>query len=299
MIFEKVNYLGMNQADYVWIVSEQVLRAARRPDGILSVLLKKSEERFMITDSVSVLSSALRQMHRTVNLTTPPISCKSSNKWNIGKHFYDILLNQTFDGSSGRITFDESGDRLYSEYEILNTVNGTEHTVGKYSFDMAEMKMKLNLHTHRIIWPGNTSQKPLGIFVPKHLRVTTLAEKPFVWAKKIGAHEQCSKNQIICPKYNNTQSREYGFYEDGPKEKYCCEGYCIDLLKELAVRLNFSYQLELVPDGQYGSLEFVDGYDKPRRWTGLVGQLVYKQVDMVVAPLTANPERLVTFIDHH
>lgn len=29
-----------------------------------------------------------------------------------------------------------------------------------------------------------------------------------------------------------------------------------------------------MPDGQYGSFDFVDGYDKPRRWTGLVGQLV-------------------------
>ncbi len=59
----------------------------------------------------------------------------------------------------------------------------------------------------------------------------------------------------------------------------------------MASRLNFTFELELVPDGLYGNLDFVDGYENPRRWTGLVGELVYKHVDMVVAPLTANPER--------
>lgn len=33
---------------------------------------------------------------------------------------------------------------------------------------------------------------------------------------------------------------------------YCCRGYCIDLLKELAKRNNFTYSLALSPDGQFG-----------------------------------------------
>ena len=85
--------------------------------------------------------------------------------------------------------------------------------------------------------------------------------------------------QILCPKFN-ASTNQYDYF--------CCEGYCIDLLMELANRLNFTYQLELVADNQYGNIEYEDS---SKKWTGLVGELVYKRVDMAVAPLTANPER--------
>lgn len=196
--------------------------------------------------------------------------------------FYKYLRKQKYNGRTGRITFDDSGDRLFSEYDIVNIYNSSEHSVGKYSFNSNDMKMKLNLFLHLVKWPGNSTQKPLGYNVPKHLRVTTLAEKPFVWANPQLPDKKCASNQIFCPKYNST-SMEY--------DHYCCQGYCIDLLKELAKRLNFTYEVELVADGQYGSHEFVDGPNMPKQWTGLVGELVNKRTDMVVAPLTANPER--------
>jgi hypothetical protein len=40
---------------------------------------------------------------------------------------------------------------------------------------------------------------------------------------------------------------------------YCCRGYCIDLLKELASRNNFTYSLALSPDGQFGHFAFKNG----------------------------------------
>lgn len=35
----------------------------------------------------------------------------------------------------------------------------------------------------------------------------------------------------------------------------------------------------------------MNGTDYPKMWTGMVGDLVYKRADMIVAPLTINPER--------
>lgn len=47
------------------------------------------------------------------------------------------------------------------------------------------------------------------------------------------------------------------------------EGYCIDLIKKIAKHLNFKYQFELVPDGQYGA------YDPQKKsWSGLIGRLL-------------------------
>ncbi|XP_046571162.1 glutamate receptor 2-like [Haliotis rubra] len=62
------------------------------------------------------------------------------------------------------------------------------------------------------------------------------------------------------------------------------EGYCFELLNVLAKDLNFSVQLVEPADGEWGLL--VDG-----KWTGLIGQLQQRDVDMVVAPLTIHEDR--------
>ena len=46
------------------------------------------------------------------------------------------------------------------------------------------------------------------------------------------------------------------------------EGFCIDLLKELANILGFSYEIRLVPDGRYGS------QDDKGQWNGMVRELI-------------------------
>lgn len=282
LIFDEIRKQGMDQSGYVWIVSEQASKASNRFDGILSLRLESSDEQLMIEDSINILTNALLDMYYRHNITVPPTNCRltSSNKWQTGQLFYDYLKKQTLNGRSKRIQFDSYGDRLYSEYEILNINDNNEIIVGKYSFDSNQMRMKLSLLLHMIRWSGGDIQKPLGFFVPKHLKIGTLPEKPFVWAIQSDSNE-CQKNQIFCPKFNQTIDHY---------DNYCCQGYCVDLMKELSNRLNFSFDLELVADGQYGNLNFVDE-SGPRIWTGLVGELVNRRIDMVVAPLTANPER--------
>jgi glutamate receptor ionotropic, NMDA 1 len=78
------------------------------------------------------------------------------------------------------------------------------------------------------------------------------------------------------------------------EKEYCCRGYCIDLLKALSQRINFTFELNLSPDGQFGhyiikNLSSTMGVKK--EWTGLIGELVSERADMIVAPLTINPER--------
>lgn len=34
---------------------------------------------------------------------------------------------------------------------------------------------------------------------------------------------------------------------------FCCKGFCMDLLRELSSKINFTYNLTLSPDGQFGS----------------------------------------------
>lgn len=55
-------------------------------------------------------------------------------------------------------------------------------------------------------------------------------------------------------------------------ERY--EGFCIDLLKELATMVGFEYRIELVPDGKYGAIDLETG-----EWNGIVRQLMDKVMD--------------------
>ena len=72
-------------------------------------------------------------------------------------------------------------------------------------------------------------------------------------------------------------------------KKSCCSGYCIDLLKLLAEHCNFTYSLHL-SFNEYGSLER-DNQTGKQEWNGLIGELVKEVADLIVAPLTINPER--------
>nr|QZH55032.1 ionotropic glutamate receptor 11 [Achelura yunnanensis] len=65
------------------------------------------------------------------------------------------------------------------------------------------------------------------------------------------------------------------------------KGFCIDLTKLLAEKLEIKYEIHLVKDGKYGS-------DNPKiigGWDGLVGELLRKEADIVIAPLTVTLER--------
>ncbi|XP_060534692.1 glutamate receptor ionotropic, kainate 2-like isoform X3 [Cylas formicarius] len=64
------------------------------------------------------------------------------------------------------------------------------------------------------------------------------------------------------------------------------EGFCIDLLKELAAMVGFEYRIELVPDSKYGAIDLETG-----EWNGIVRQLMDKKADLAVGSMTINYAR--------
>ncbi|XP_028855043.1 glutamate receptor U1 isoform X2 [Denticeps clupeoides] len=63
------------------------------------------------------------------------------------------------------------------------------------------------------------------------------------------------------------------------------EGYCMDLLSELAKKLGFKYRVNLVKDGAYGR------QDENGNWYGMIGEVVRGDADLAVAPLTLTAAR--------
>ncbi|KTF92669.1 hypothetical protein cypCar_00017067 [Cyprinus carpio] len=90
------------------------------------------------------------------------------------------------------------------------------------------------------------------------LTITTILENPYVMLR--ANHQELEGN-----------------------ERY--EGFCVDMLKELADILKFKYRIRLVGDGVYG----VSGTNGT--WTGMVGELISRKADLAVAALTITAER--------
>lgn len=65
--------------------------------------------------------------------------------------------------------------------------------------------MRLRINDSEIVWPGREKKKPEGFFIPTHLKVLTIEEKPFVYVRKLTVDEtDCEPDEIPCPHFNIT-----------------------------------------------------------------------------------------------
>jgi hypothetical protein len=63
------------------------------------------------------------------------------------------------------------------------------------------------------------------------------------------------------------------------------EGFCVDILKEIALICKFNYTIYQVKDGKYGVRS------ESGNWNGLVGELISGNADLALASLTINLAR--------
>ncbi|XP_048507258.1 glutamate [NMDA] receptor subunit 1 isoform X2 [Athalia rosae] len=288
VIFRDAAYLNMTGGGYVWIVTEQALEASNAPEGLLGLkLINATSEQAHIKDSLYVLVSALRDMNEAENITEAPKDCDNSGSiWETGKKLFDYIRRQVLhNGATGKVAFDDNGDRIFAEYDVINIKErGRQASVGQYFYSSNITKMRLKLDEANITWPGRLRTKPEGFMIPTHLKVLTIEEKPFVYVREVFDQKPCLPDEIPCPHFNTT--------EDNLTQKFCCKGYCMDLLKELSKTINFTYSLALSPDGQFGSyMAKNNSFGSKKEWSGLIGELVNERADMIIAPLTINPER--------
>lgn len=225
-------------------------------------------------------------MYQSNVITEAPKDCDNSGGiWETGKELFAFIKKQVLlNGATGKVAFDDQGDRINAEYNIVNIQKRKQQVVvGRHYFNREHNKMHLQVDEKSILWPGRLHYKPEGFMIPTHLKVLTIEEKPFVYTRKLGEdQDNCFPDEILCPHFNST---------DEEIAKYCCKGFCMDLLEELSKKINFTYSLALSPDGQFGSYAIRNNSSIKKEWSGLIGELVAERADMIVAPLTINPER--------
>ncbi len=92
--------------------------------------------------SRNILAMALLELHKKENVTEAPSNCNTSGAlWETGKRLFEYIRRQILpDGTTGRVAFDEMGDRIYAEYEVVNVQKdskanyNTKVVVGSYKY---------------------------------------------------------------------------------------------------------------------------------------------------------------------
>ncbi|XP_075867668.1 glutamate receptor ionotropic, kainate 5-like [Nelusetta ayraudi] len=201
----------------------------------------------LLLDAVQVVLSAVQQLNRSQEVGVKPLSCSSPSIWQHGTSLINYLRMVEYDGLTGHIEFNSGGQRTNYSLKILEKQPGGHREVGTW---FSNNSLVLNSSSLDL----NTSET----LINKTLIVTTILENPYVMRRS---------------NYADLQGNE----------RY--EGFCVDLLRELAHLLRFSFRIKLVEDGLYGAPE------PNGSWTGMVGELIQRKADLAVAGFTITSER--------
>uniref|UniRef100_A0AAQ5XKI4 Glutamate receptor n=1 Tax=Amphiprion ocellaris TaxID=80972 RepID=A0AAQ5XKI4_AMPOC len=216
-------------------------------------ILKQTDAALMY-DAVHVVAVAVQQSQQ---ITVSSLQCNRHKPWRFGNRFMALIKEAHWDGLTGRITFNRTnGLRTDFDLDVISLKEEGLEKIGTW-----DPPSGLNMTDNQKGKTTNVSDSLSN----RSLVVSTILEEPYVMFKKSDK-----------PLYGN--------------ERF--EGYCIDLLRELANILGFTYEVRLVEDGKYGSQDENTG-----QWNGMVKELMDHRADLAVAPLaiTYVREKVIDF----
>ncbi|XP_030636960.1 glutamate receptor ionotropic, kainate 2 [Chanos chanos] len=233
--------------------SMERLQAPPKPDsGLLDGFM--TTDAALMYDAVHVVAVAVQQ---SPQITVSSLQCNRHKPWRFGNRFMTLIKEAHWDGLTGRINFNRTnGLRTDFDLDVISLKEEGLEKIG--TWDPAS---GLNMTENQKGKTANVTDSLSN----RSLVVSTILEEPYVMFKKSDK-----------PLYGNDRF----------------EGYCIDLLRELASILGFTYEVRLVEDGKYGAQEESSG-----QWNGMVRELMDHKADLAVAPLaiTYVREKVIDF----
>ncbi|KAF8792744.1 Glutamate receptor ionotropic like protein [Argiope bruennichi] len=266
----------------------------------------------LIYDSVYALAWGLNALQGGTTLRPVNVSCEEEVPWTDGSSLFNYINSVEFCGLTGKIQFKE-GRRSNLKLDLLKLRQNSMEKVGEWSTNFG-----LNITNHQAFHEFGTTNITL--------RVTTIEADPYVMVRENPDLEGNSRFYGFCIDLLQKIAERLHFEYDihlVPDRKYGAvdpntdewngmvrellvkstpyvmlkadrnltgndrfEGFCIDLLRTIAELLGFNYDLYLVPDNKFGAENTTSG-----EWSGLVKEIIEKNADLAVAPMTINYAR--------
>ncbi|MBN3272750.1 GRIK2 protein, partial [Polyodon spathula] len=247
--------------------SMERLQAPPKPDsGLLDGFM--TTDAALMYDAVHVVAVAVQQSQQ---ITVSSLQCNRHKPWRFGNRFMGLIKEAHWEGLTGRITFNKTNG-LRTDFD-LDVISLKEEGLEKVLENTCGVCLKSHIGTWDLPSGLNMTENQKGkttnvtdSLSNRSLVVSTILEDPYVIFKKSDK-----------PLYGNDRF----------------EGYCIDLLRELANILGFTYEIRLVEDGKYGAQEDTNS----GQWNGMVKELMDHKADLAVAPLaiTYAREKVIDF----
>ncbi|XP_037911319.1 glutamate receptor ionotropic, kainate 2-like isoform X2 [Hermetia illucens] len=215
----------------------------------------------LIHDAVQLLAKALRSDYSFVDMDLPNVDCDTRTTWDAGQHLYKIMKLMTHNNSmvrelegfiTGRMDMNEYGDREFFKMDVTMFFSETFHKLVTWNRDEGIVDTKMR---------GIITEKLSEAIQNKTFKISTRLGDPFLMLRTPKDGEVLEGNA-----------------------RY--EGYVVDLMHSLSERLGFKYELKLVPDGKYGSIN-----KDTRKWDGIIRQLIEGKADIGICDLTITLER--------
>ncbi|KAG8202102.1 hypothetical protein JTE90_010464 [Oedothorax gibbosus] len=195
------------------------------------------------------------------NNGTRGIDCRKIpvTPWEHGDKITHYLRKTDIRGITGDISFNEKGYRKNFTIDVIEMTINT---------DMTKIATWSDVGGMQLIPPTYKRSKESVALVNKTYVVTSILEEPYLMYKKADVGEVLEGNDQF-------------------------EGYCKDLADLIADNLKIHYVLKLVNDSAYGGQD----PNSPVGWNGMVGELIRKEADIAIAPLTITSarERVIDF----
>ncbi|ESN96470.1 hypothetical protein HELRODRAFT_189261 [Helobdella robusta] len=212
-------------------------------------------EAALLADAAYVTSFVLEDMSNKIpNLAAERLSCTSEPTvpWTLGFYIVDAFKKVNTPGLfTGNISFDQFGRRKNYELYIIES-----HRSNGQRKEIGTWSLKAGVTTYQQRKNALIEKDRIEISNKTRI-VTSILIEPFFMLKKGD---------------NLTGNDRY-------------EGYCVDLTKLIAGLVGFDFVFKLVEDRKFGSK------DENGRWDGMIGELLRREADLAVAPITVTSER--------
>ncbi|XP_054261474.1 glutamate receptor ionotropic, kainate 1-like isoform X5 [Macrosteles quadrilineatus] len=293
----------------------EILKDMEKFQPVGQNLLNKSRiiqaEPALMYDSVHVFALGLQTLEQSHSLALANVSCEAEQPWDGGLSLINYINSVELKGLSGPIEFKE-GRRIQFKLDLLKLKQHSLVKVGEWSptggvnisdkgafFDSGSMNVTLVVITILEIpyvmmhygknYTGNA--RFYGFCVDLLERVSKEVGFDYILDlvpdRKYGAQDAETgewNGMVLQLMKHETPYVMMRAVDNDTTPKF--EGFCIDLLKEIADMVGFEYRIQLVPDGKYGVYDPDTG-----EWNGIVRQLMEKKADLAVGSMTINYAR--------
>ncbi|XP_076751081.1 glutamate receptor ionotropic, kainate 2 [Xylocopa sonorina] len=208
---------------------------------------------FLLFETLEALNARNKDSEEPLTIDPVPLSCEGEEKYSAGPNITNLIIELSSQGKmTGPMKFNKEGQRTDFNIQIMSI--RAEESVQTGYWDSTGLH-SVNTEKERQDYLYKSIEQ-------KKFRISTKIGPPYV----MEVTDSATRGILI--------------------EQTRYEGFCIDLIDEIAKLLNFKYEFELVPDGKYGTYN-----PETKQWNGLIQRLLKGDADLAICDLTITYER--------